>query len=459
MGASTYLLLGLLLLLVFLGVEVAICLGVVSFIALYLSTQDLELSLNFISSTAYEALREYLFAVVPLFLLMGEFIARSGVAADMFWAMDRGINRLPGRFAYATVLGNLIFGFVTGTSVASATTFTAIAYPQMRRYGYDAAYSLGLISGSACLGMLIPPSLLMVVWAILTDQSIGHLFLAGIIPGAILALMMVIYIFATSLVRPDLIGHTAGRRVSLSAATADVAAAPAGVEQIVIRPPGRFAMTASAIGFIAIIFGALGGIWVGFFTPTEGAGVGAIIALVVGIVKGMRWRDIYAAVLAVGRSATPLMIIVFTAQLYSRTLSMSGIGITLQNAMLHSGLPPWGVVAFMIGVWFVMGMLIDSISIMLLTVPVFAPVAQTLGLDPIVFALVGILTIEAGLLTPPFGINVYAVKACIPGDDVTMGKVFMGAVPYWIMLMLTIPIVMIFPSTVRVLITLFQYLH
>lgn len=134
MDLTTYLLLGLLLALVFGGVEVAISLGVVSFVALYLSTGDFELSLNFISSTAYEALREYLFAVVPLFLLMGEFIARSGVAADMFWAMDRGIRWLPGRFAYGTVLGNLIFGFVTGTSVASATTFTAIAYPQMRRY-------------------------------------------------------------------------------------------------------------------------------------------------------------------------------------------------------------------------------------------------------------------------------------------------------------------------------------
>src|SRR5262245_3894679 len=456
MGFTTYLLLGLLLLLVFGGVEVAICLGVVSFVALYLSTQDLELSLNFMSSTAYEALREYLFAVVPLFLLMGEFIARSGVASDMFWAMDRGIKRLPGRFAYATVLGNLIFGFVTGTSVASATTFTAIAYPQMRRYGYDPAYSLGLISGSSCLGMLIPPSLLMVVWAILTDQSIGHLFLAGIIPGLMLASLMMLYIFATSLVRPDLIGHSPGHRASLSAATAELTATP---EATAVRAPSRFDLIASSIGFIAIIFGALGGIWVGFFTPTEGAGVGAIIALVVGIVKGMRWREIYETVLAVGRSATPLMIIVFAAQLYSRTLSMSGIGNTLQSAKLDSGLPPWGIVLFMIGVWFVMGMLIDSISIMLLTVPVFAPVAKALGLDPLVFALVGILTIEAGLLTPPFGIIVYAVKACIPRDDVAMGKIFVSSTPYWIMLMLTIPIVMAFPSTVTILIRAFQYLH
>jgi TRAP-type C4-dicarboxylate transport system permease large subunit len=226
-----------------------------------------------------------------------------------------------------------------------------------------------------------------------------------------------------------------------------------------IQAPTRFELTASSIGFIAIIFGALGGIWMGFFTPTEGAGIGAIIALMVGIVKGMRWHAIYEAVLAVGRSATPLLIIVFTAQLYSRTLSMSGIGNTLQNTMLNSGLSSWGIILFMIGVWFVMGMLIDSISIMLLTVPVFAPVAHTLGLDPLVFALVGILTIEAGLLTPPFGIIVYAVKACIPRDDVSMSRIFVGSTPYWIMLMLTIPVVMAFPATVTILIKAFQYLR
>ncbi len=455
MGPITWILVGILLLLVFAGVEVAICLGVVSFLALYISTQDFALSLNFISSTAYEALREYLFAVVPLFLLMGEFIARSGVASDLFWAIDRRLNRLPGRFAYATVLGNVVFGFVTGTSVASATTFTSIAYPQMTRYGYNPAFSLGIISGSACLGMLIPPSLLMVVWGILTDQSIGHLFLAGIVPGLLLASMMMIYILGVSLVRSDLVGNAPSRRMSLSAEA--TAAAPDSM--VAGAAPGRFDLFVSMVGFLAIIFGALGGIWVGFFTPTEGAGVGAIIALVVGLIKGMRWSAIYQTILSVGRSATPLMVIVFAAQLYSRTLSMSGIGITLQNAMLGSGLPPWGIILFMIGVWFVLGMLINSISIMLLTVPIFAPVAKTLGLDPIVFAMVGILTIEAGLLTPPFGIIVYAVKAVVPDDSISMRTIFYGSTPFWVMLLLIIPIIMAFPVTVTFLISVFAALR
>ena len=444
-AAVPYLLVGLLLLLVFAGVEIAICLGVVSLLAIFYSTRDVEISIAFLNSTAYEALRDYVFAVVPLFLLMGEFIAKSGVAADLYWLIDRWLSRLPGRFAYATVLGNVVFAFVTGTSLASATAFTAIAYPQMKRARYNPSFSLGLISGSACLGMLIPPSLLMVVWAILTDLSIGHLFLAGIIPGFMLAGLMIVYIFALSLVRPDLIGHGPARG---NASSNEAVAVPVRDSTRVEAGPSSYAVFVSLVGLLAIVFGALGGIWVGFFTPTEGAGIGALIALAVGIAKGMRWAAIYETVLAVGRTATPLLVIVFSAQLYSRTLSMSGIGAALQNTLTHSGMPEWGIVLFMIGVWLVLGMLVDSISIMLLTVPIFAPVAVALGVNPLVFAILGILTIEAGLLTPPFGMVVFAVKGVIPTENVSMGTVFLGSTPFWIMLLIIAAIVMAAPATV-----------
>jgi C4-dicarboxylate transporter, DctM subunit len=445
---TPFLLVCLLLILVFAGVEIAVCLGVISFLAIYLSTQDIEISLSFLHSTAYEALRQYVFAVVPLFILMGHFIARSGAAADLFWGIDRWLRRLPGRFAYATVLGNVVFAFVTGTSLASATTFTAIAYPQMKQAGYNPYFSLGLISGSACLGMLIPPSILMIVWAILTDLSIGHLFLAGVIPGFILAGMMMSYIYAITLVRPDLVGHGAAPARALSS---DTTAAVREEAAIGLEAPSRFDMLVSLSGLIAIVVGALGGIWAGFFTPTEGAGIGALIALIVGIAKGMRWTAIYETVLLAGRTATPLMIIVFAAQLYSRTLSMSGIGTTLQNAIVGSGLSEWGTVLFMIAVWLVLGTIIDSISIMLLTVPVFAPVAIKLGLDPLVFAIAGILTIEAGLLTPPFGLIVYAVRSVLPSEDISMKLIFYGSTPFCIMLLLTVALIMAAPTTVTYL--------
>lgn len=443
MEVTTVALLGFLLLLVFLGVEVAVSLGVVSFLALYLATGDIQVTLSFMSSTAYEALRDYVFAVVPLFLLMGELIARSGVATDLFEAIDRRLKRLRGRIAYATVLGNVIFAFVTGTSVASATAFTRIAYPQMRRYRFSRSFSLGLISGSACIGMLIPPSMLMIVWAILTEQSIGHLFLAGIGPGLMLALTMVIYIFCISLLRPAVTGAGADREAVAGGAAVGAAVAEAPVP----RPPrGRWDTLVSLAGFVGIIFGALGGIWTGIFTPTEGAGMGALIALLVAVLKGMRWRGIYESVLAVGRSATPLMVIVFTAQLYSRSLSLSGIASTIEGALVGSGLPDWGLLLFMIVIWMVLGMLIDSISIIILTVPIFAPVAVSLGYDPMAFAMIGILTIEAGLLTPPFGILAYAVKAVVDDDSVTMGTIFAGATPFWIMLLIIVGLVIAFPS-------------
>ena len=456
--------LGLLLLLVFAGIEVAVSLGIVSFIAIFASTGDIDVSIAFLSNTAYEALRDYVFAVVPLFLLMGEFIARSGLAFDLYWGIDRWLKRIPGRFAYATVLGNVVFSFVSGTSLASATTFTAIAYPQMKRGGYNPHFSLGLISGSACLGMLIPPSLLMVVWGILTNLSIGHLFLAGIIPGFMLAGLMMIYIFVVSMVRPDLVGHVPARVAAAivkaeaeakAAAVNTPAAAPAPTpaddNAPDIKAPTAIGMAISMAGIIAIVAGALGGIWAGFFTPTEGAGIGALIALGIGIIKGMRWPEIYAAILSVGRTATPLMILVFSAQLYARTLSMSGIGAKLQEVMLTSGMSPGVTMLFMIGVWLILGMLIDSISIMLLTVPIFAPVAIALGMDPIAFAMVGILTVEAGLLTPPFGMVVYAVKSVIPKEPVTMSLIFAGSTPFCIMLMIIVGIVYYFPITATIL--------
>jgi C4-dicarboxylate transporter DctM subunit len=435
------LVLGLLLFLVFAGVEVAVSLGVVSLLAIFISTQDIEISIAFLSTTAYNALRDYVFAVVPLFLLMGEFIARSGIAYDLYWGIDRGLKRLRGRFAYATVMGNVVFAFVSGTSLASATTFTAIAYPQMKRAGYDPHFSLGLISGSACLGMLIPPSILMVVWGILTDLSIGHLFLAGIIPGFILAGLMAAYIFAISVFKPHIVGHGVGDMRESRVETEG--------------PSGRD-MAISVVGLVAIVFGALGGIWAGLFTPTEGAGIGALVALGVGLVKGMKLDEIYKAVLAVGRTATPLMIIVFAAQLYSRTLQMSGIGNQLQAMITDSGMSPEGMLIFMVVVWLLLGTIIDSISIMLLTVPIFAPIAMKIGVDPLAFALMGILTIEAGLLTPPFGLVVYAVRAVIPREPVSMSMIFLGAAPFCVMLLTVVAIVYFFPITTRYLIQFFQ---
>ena len=426
---ESVLLVGVLLALVFSGVHVAVSLGIVSLIGLALATGDLQITFFFLNSTAYEALRDYVFAVVPLFMLMGEFISRSGIAADIFRAVNRRLKRVPGRLAHATVTGNVVFAFVTGTSLASATAFTSIAYPQMRRYGYDTSFSLGLISGSACLGMLIPPSLLMIVWGILTEQSIGAIFLAGVLPGLVLAALMIFYIVAVSILRPSVVGEGSG-----AAAGAD----PEAEEQ-------ASNAWGAMLGLLVIVISSLGGIWAGIFTPTEGAGVGALAALAVGVLRGLGLREIYDGILAVGKSAAPIMVILFAAQLYARTLAMSGLGSSIQGILVDTGLGTWGVIALMIVVWMLLGMIIDSISIIILTVPIFAPIAASLGLDPLAFAIIGILTIEAGLLTPPFGLLVYAVKSVAGSEDATLGAVFRGATPFWIILLVVVLLLLVEP--------------
>lgn len=446
----TVLVIALLLAMVFAGVHVAGALGIAAMVGFYLVFGDLSQTLFFIGSTAYEALRDYVFAVVPLFLLMGEFISRSGAADDIYNGINRTLSRIPGRLAHATVLGNAVFAFVTGTSLASATAFTRIAYPQMKRFGYHRGFALGTIAGSACLGVLIPPSLFMIVWGILTEQSIGVLFLAGVMPGLLLSGLMVVYIFVAAVLRPDLVGEgPAARALSADVApNADTAAASDDRPNIDDRDAAGYSNNPaiSFIGIFAVIFGVLGGIWVGWFTPTEGGGIGAVLGLVLGLAKGMKLRDVYDTVLSVGRTSVPIMILLFAAQLYSRMLAFAGVGVAVQDFFIGTGLSAGAIFTMMVVIWFIMGMIIDSVSIMLLTVPIFAPIAVALGIDPVAFALMGILAIEAGILTPPFGLLVYAVKAVSPDPDTTMSEVFLGAAPYWVLLLVVMVMIYFMPG-------------
>jgi C4-dicarboxylate transporter DctM subunit len=415
--------------LVLLGVHIAVALGIASALGVYLVTGNFAIVERMLASTAYEALRDYVFAVIPLFMLMGEFIARSGAVTDVYRGINRGLRRLPGRLALATVLGNALFSLVTGVSIASAAAFSRISYPEMKRHGYSRSFALGAIAGSSCLGMLIPPSVLMIVWGILTEKSIGALFLAGVVPGLMVAGMFCLYILSTAILRPETVG--AGRAIAPDEAAEAV---------------NPWSLWISTLGIVLVIVTVLGGIWFGFFTPTEGAGAGAFIALVLGIVKGMRWREIIQCILAVGRTSAPILILLVAASLYARTLAMTGVTNAIQDAFVQSGLTPVLILAIMIGIWFLLGMMIDSISIMLLTVIIFEPIAVSVGFDSIAFAVIGVLAIEAGLLTPPFGILVYTVKTSIDDRDISIWSIFASAMPYWLILLIAVVLVAIFPG-------------
>ncbi len=427
--------------LVAIGVHIAIALGMTSALGIFLVTgadiNAFHTVQSMLAATAYEAIRAYVFAVIPLFMLMGEFIGKSGVVTDVYRGINRLLKRIPGRLAIATVVGNALFSFVTGVSIASAAAFSRIAYPEMKRYGYHQGFALGAVAGSSCLGMLIPPSVLMIVWGILTEQSIGQLFAAGVFPGLLLAALFIIYIFGVALLRPAVVGiGSDGQDLTRSVAEEDE-------EEV-----STLQFLISLIGIVLVVVAVLGGIWFGIFTPTEGAGAGALIGLALGIIKGMRFKDIVASILSVGRTSAPILLLLITAALYSRTLAMTGLANAIESLFLGSGMEPWMIITVMVLVWFALGMIIDSISIMLLTAAIFSPIAIKLGYDPIAFAIIGIIAIEAGLLTPPFGLLVYTVKSSIQeiDPDVSIVTLFKSSTPYWIIMLIAMVIIINFPE-------------
>ena len=368
----------------------------------------------------------------------------------MFTLINRATRLVPGRLAVATVLSNAVFAFVTGVSIAAAAAFSKIAYPEMKRYGYDTRFALGCIAGSACLGMLIPPSVLMIVWAVLTELSIGDLFLAGILPGFLLVFFYLLYILGAAVIHPPLVGEISRR--DAARARADGKSTGANDNEAPLSITTIF----STLLVMGLVAGTLGGIWLGFFTPTEGAGVGAAASLLLAIGKGVRVREIREVVLSVGRTLAPLLLLLVTAQLYSRVLTMTGFTRTAQEFLLGTGMGPWGILALMVLIWFALGCIIDSISIMLLTVPIFAPIATALGYQPLAFAIIGIIAVETGLLTPPFGILVFTVKAALPEENITLSQIFTGAMPYWIALLAVIVCLVLFPEIATYLPTLFK---
>ena len=428
MGADIVLwMLALLVTLIVMGVHIGIALALCSGLGVWLMIGSFEAAVSIMGNTAYEAVRKDVFAVIPLFVLMGDIISRSGAAGDLYRICDRGLKRLPGRLAIATIAGNTVFAAVTGVSIAAAAAFSRIAYPEMKKLGYKDTFSVGAVAGSACLGMLIPPSILLIVWAILTEMSVGALFIAGIIPGLVLVLLFSGYVVTAAKLRPHV-------------------APSSNQDLVVLSSEERKQELIGGLGILGLILLVIGGLWLGLFTPTEAAGFGAIGALVIGLVKGMRKAELMDAILQAGRTTAPIMFLLITAQMYSRLLAMGGAVNFIQSIFLGLGADPWIILIIMAVIWIILGMLVDSVSIILLTVPIFAPLAMALGFNPIAFAIFGILVIEAGLLTPPFGLLVYTVKGALPDKTVSLGTIFKGSAPYFVLILVAATLVIVIPS-------------
>lgn len=414
--------------LVLLGVHIGVALGVTSALGVYLIFGDIDIALSVLGTTAYEAVRSDALAVVPLFVLMGEFVSRSGAASDLYLLCDRAMRRVPGRLAAATVLGNTAFAAVSGVAIASAATFSRIAYPEMRKLGYSKEYSVGVIAGSACLGMLIPPSVLLIIWAILTEESVGALFIGGVGPGILLAFSFIAYCVLRAILDPK-------------AAPATGVAADAALQHKITTNE-----MLGGLGIAGLITLVLGGLWGGLFTPTEASGFGVGGSIAIGLLKRMRFRDFTAAIYAAGRSTAPIMFLLITGSMYARLLAVSGGVNLIQDLFASSGLSPLMMVLVMSLIWLVLGALIDSISVILMTVPIFVPLAAAAGFNDIAFAIFGILVIQCGMLTPPVGLLVFTVKSSVPDPSITLTEIFKGSAPYWALMLGVSALVLLVPE-------------
>jgi C4-dicarboxylate transporter DctM subunit len=420
------------------GVHISVSLTAVSFVGvLFISKFKFKVAMSILSGSAYSAIREYSFIVLPLFLLMGIFMSHSGSAKSLFTSSNVLLRRVPGGLGVATVASNAIFAAVTGVSVASAAVFSKVAMPEMVRYKYDKSFAVGTVSGSSVLGMLIPPSALMIVYGMQAEVSIGKLFLAGVLPGIVLAIIFSSYIIFRASKNPKLIGRTDenGNPIQI-----DWSKRPQVDWKNAIFGP---------LPTILLIILVMGGIWGGFFTPYEAAAFGCLGALIISVAMGMRWQGLKGVILETAASGASIQLLLIAATMYSRMLSMSGLVNFLGQKIIGLGLTTLGLIVMFCVIILLLGCVLDSTSIMLLTVPLMAPVMRMLGIDMVWFGIIMIVTVEMGLLTPPFGMVVFAVDAAVDKSvGLTVGGIFKGSTPYLFMMLLLVVLMLIFPSMV-----------
>lgn len=400
--------------LIWCGLHVPTAMLVVSVAGVVMLTGGLDRAVGMVGIATTDAVASYELGVVPLFVLMGMLVMRAGMGRDAYAVAFQWLRGLPGGLGHATVAANAIFAAITGVSVASATLFTKLSVPEMVRYGYDERFAVGVVAGSSVLGMLIPPSVLMIIYGLLTNASIGDLFIAGIVPGLLLALAFSAYVAWVAWRHPHRVG--AGQARQRAAQVQRLGAAD------VAR---RIVPLAGMIGLV------LGGMYGGLFTATEAAAVGASMALALAVARRtLTGRDFWAVLVETGQITASLLVLILAASVYSRFLALSGLPSLLGNWVADANLSVWVLLGAYALVLLLLGTLMDSASIMLVTVPLFLPVFNALQLDLVWLGIVTVIAVEVGLLTPPFGMGVFVVKGSLENSTLTVRDVFAGALPF-----------------------------
>lgn len=418
------------LLLIYLGMHVGIVLALVSFVGVWVIRGDLDTAVFHLWGAASKSISDSVFAVVPLYILMGSLAGIAGMGRDTYDLAQRLIGRVRGSLGIATVIANAIFAAVTGVSVASASIFAKLSVPEMMRHGYRAQFAVGVVAGSSILGMLIPPSVLMIVYGIIAEQSIGDLFIAGIGPGLVMVLAFTALILIMAYRFPRLV-MASGSFESEARASA-TAAVP------FWRQAGPIIILVSAV---------MGGIYTGIFTPIEAAAVGSLIALIVAIAKrALTWRSFGEVLLETGNVTAVVLFMIVGASMYSRMLGVSGLPTEIGTAITQMNASYQVLIAIYVAIIIALGTLIDSVSIMLIMVPLFTVILAPFSVDMIWFGIVTIIAAEIGLLTPPFGLSVFVVHSTLARADIPLRTVFMGSAYFAVTMLVVLLLLIAFPS-------------
>lgn len=416
-----------LLVLIYLGMPIGIGMLTVSFLGVA-AIRNETVSMRMMGAVANDSMREYLFAVVPLFVLMGLLVTVSRVGKDTFDVFQRLLGRVTAGLGIATVFANAVFAAITGISIASATVFSRVAVPEMTRHGYTRKFATGVVAGSSVLGMLIPPSLLMIVYAVLAEESVGRMFLAGIGPGILLALTFSLTIVLLARFRRDFVFNAAD------------AAAPEDTLD-------AMGIVRKSVPILSLMLVVLGGLYGGFLNPTEAGAAGALGALVIALLRrSLNAKSFWKLLVETGQITVSVLFLILAATFFSRMLAMSGVPRGLAELLLSGPIGPYGFLLIYLVLVIILGCLIDSISIMLILLPIALPIAKAAGFDLVWFGVLTVVTVEVGLLTPPFGLSVYVIKSAVEDPDIQIGEIFRGAFPFVVAMLFSIGLIVAFPQ-------------
>jgi C4-dicarboxylate transporter, DctM subunit len=422
------------LVLVYSGLHVPVAFCLVSLLGVWAIKGSYVQAATLLALAASDAVSAYDFGVIPLFVLMGLLVSVADLGRDAFVAANVLLGRVRGGLGIATVAANAVFAAVTGVSIASAAVFTKVAVPEMIRLGYQPRFAVGVVAGSSVLGMLIPPSLLLIIYGLLSQQSIGDLFIAGIVPGLLLAFVFIVMIAGIAYLMPQLM-------YVQRAQDEQVSELGVGGALLLLAP-------------LLLLAGAvIGGIYAGWFTATESGAIGALGAFILAIARRkLTWSGVWKVLVETGQVTVSILFVIIAANIYTRLIALSGLPNALNDAVAAAHLGFVGLLLIYAVLILLMGTILDGISIMLIMVPMFLPLLAPYNVDLIWFGIVTVIAVEVGLLTPPFGLSVFVIKSTLADSRITIGDIFRGAAPFALAMVFVLLLIIFVPRVATVLV-------